>query len=336
MTRICAVLVTLGLLTGACADESGQSTGGPEAGDQDGGEAGQGLVVVTSTFPAAWLAERIAPGVQLVHLAPGGQSVHDLRLSPGDRTDLTSADVVVFVGEVGFQPQLEEAVADAEGEVVSFAEVADDRLLPFPDQDGDAGDHHDDAAGDGPEAGDGAEPDDEGIADPHVWFEPAIMQDVAGAVGDAFAAADPDRASAYRANAEAAAAELAEVGAHADQRLGGDCARDAAIVSHEAYQYLLEPYGHEQVGISGAGGHAEATPQRLAELTERIEEHDITAVLVEPLEGRRDAEALAREADVELVDVHPLGSVDDETRARGLPEMLTEQIDAFADVLACP
>lgn len=331
MKRICAVLVTLALLTGGCAGESGPSTVGPEAGGQNGA-AGQGLVVVTSTFPAAWLAERIAPGAQLVHLAPGGQSVHDLRLSPGDRTDLTSADVVLFVGEVGFQPQLEEAVADAEGEVVSFAEVADDRLLSFPEQDGDADEHDDD----GHDGDDGAELDDEGIADPHVWFEPAIMQDVAEAVGEAFAAADGDRASAYRANAEAAVAELAEVGAHADQRLGGDCARDAAIVSHEAYQYLLEPYGHDQVGISGAGGHAEATPQRLAELSERIEERGITAVLVEPLEGRRDAEALAREADVELVDIHPLGSVDDETRARGLPEMLTEQIDAFADVLDCP
>lgn len=335
MKRICAALVMLVLLIGACAGESGQSTVGPEAGDQGGGDVGQGLVVVTSTFPAAWLAEQVAPGIQLVHLAPGGQSVHDLRLSPGDRTDLTSADVVLFVGEVGFQPQLEEAVADAEGEVVSFAEVAGDRLLPFPEQAGDA-DDHDDADDVGHDGDDGAEHDDEGSADPHMWFEPAIMQDVAEAVGEAFAAADPDRESAYRANAEAAAAELAEVGAHADQRLGGDCARDAAIVSHEAYQYLLEPYGHDQVGISGAGGHAEATPQRLAELTERIEERDITAVLVEPLEGRRDAEALAREADVELIDIHPLGSVDDETRPRGLPEMLTEQIDAFADVLGCP
>lgn len=331
--RIGTVLLTLALLAGACTGEPGQPAAGPEGDGQASGEAGQGLVVVTSTFPAAWLAERIAPGAQLAHLASGGQGVHDLTLSPGDRTDLTAADVVLFVGEVGFQPQVEEAVSDAEGEVVSFAEVAGDRLLPVPGRGGEADDHGHEGD-DGHEGEDGH--DDEGLVDPHVWFEPAIMQDVAEAVGEAFAAADPDRAGAYRANAEAAATELAEVRAYADERLGGDCGRDAAIVSHEAYQYLLEPHGHDQVGISGAGGHAEATPQRLAELTERIEARGITAVLVEPLEGRRDAEALAREAGVELIEIHPLGSVDDATRSRGLPAMLTEQIDAFAEALDCP
>lgn len=343
--RAAALLSALALLASACAGAPGGSAAGQAGEAGGGGGAGEGLTVVTSVFPNAWMAERIAPAAEFAHLAPGGHGVHDLALTPGDRADVTSADVVLFVGQVGFQPQVEDAVDDAEGEVVSLAAVAGDRLLPFPGQDG-AADDHDEEGGDahagedgedhGDDTGDGHAHEEAGSpVDPHVWFDPAIMQDAAEAVADAFAAVDPDKAEAYRGNAEEVVAELADVGDHADERLGGDCEHDAAVVSHEAYQYLLEPYGLQQLGISSAGGHAEATPQRIAELSDRIEEEGIPAVLAEPLEGRRDAESLAREAGVDLIDIHPLGSVSADDGEWDYPALLGEQVDAFAEALGC-
>jgi zinc transport system substrate-binding protein len=106
-------------------------------------------------------------------------------------------------------------------------------------------------------------------------------------------------------------------------------------VSHEAYAYLLEPRGFEQAGVSGAGGHGDASPQRLAELVERIRADGIPAVLAEPLEGRSDAEALAREAGVELLEIDPLEIGTDELDALGYPAALRQQAEAFATALQC-
>ena len=114
-----------------------------------------------------------------------------------------------------------------------------------------------------------------------------------------------------------------------------DCRFDTAIVSHEAYAYLLEPRGLAQDGISGAGGQSEASPQRIAELSARIQEQGIPAVLAEPVHGRDDAEALASESGVELLTIDPLEIASDEDFERGYLELLREQGERFATALDC-
>lgn len=63
-------------------------------------------------YPLAWAVERIAgPDAQVVNLTPAGAEPHDLELSPDDLRTVRDADLVVYVGG-GFQPALEDAVAD--------------------------------------------------------------------------------------------------------------------------------------------------------------------------------------------------------------------------------
>ncbi|MDQ3974142.1 MAG: metal ABC transporter substrate-binding protein, partial [Actinomycetota bacterium] len=240
----------------------------------------------------------------------GGQEPHDLELSPGDRVLLERADVVAYLGDIGFQPQIEQAVRSSGGQVVSAADVAGDRLLPV----------------DGAEEGAGA--------DPHLWFEPAIMADLAAAVGEAFAEADPPGAERYAANARALRDAFLRLDGELDALLER-CEFDQVIVSHEAYAYLLEPHGLRQEGVSGAGGHVEASPQRVAELAARVRAERIPAVLVEPVEGRADAEAVAAEAGVELVELYSLDIVTDDQAAKGLLRLLLEQGQAVARVARC-
>lgn len=331
----------LALLTAACADGAGSAADGasPTAGGPDSAAgAGAGLTVVATVFPLAWLAEELAPGAAVTLLGSRGQDPHDLELSPADRALLEQADVVVSMGPLGFQPQVEAAIAGAAtGEVVSVSEVAGRaRLLTLDehrDADGQADDDHDNTQSD-PAPRPGPENGAEDGLDPHVWFDPAVMADVAEAVGDALAAADPGRAEAYAEAAAAGHDELRALDAEIDALLA-DCAFDTAIVSHEAYAYLLAPRGLDQEGISGAGGHGEASPQRLAELTERIRAEGIPAVLAEPFEGRADAEALAAETDVAVLEIDPLELPPEEEAARGYPALLRAQAEAFATALEC-
>jgi zinc transport system substrate-binding protein len=279
---------------------------------------GEGLTAVATLFPLAWMAEQVAPGAEITFLGARGQDPHDLELSPADRTRLETADVVLYLGDLGFQPQVEAALTGRAGRTVDVrATVGEEALRDFDDDHGHDDDEHEEAE-----------------YDPHVWFDPAVMAQVATEIGAAFAGVDADNAGEYRERAQALHDDLIAVAEEFDMLLS-DCRFDTAIVSHEAYAYLLEPRGLEQEGISGAGGHGEASPRRLAELTERIRAEGISAVLAEPFEGRADAEALAAEAGVEMLEIDPLEIVTEELYAIGYVELLREQARTFATALEC-
>lgn len=263
--------------------------------------------IVATVYPLVWLAQQVAPDAEVTGLVTGGQDAHDVDLSPQQRAQLEAADVVAYLGPIGFQPQVESAVGTLDVPTAdAAAAIGQDRLLPA-----EGGGH-----------------------DPHLWFDADLLATVALALGEAAAAADPGAAPEYQANAERVAAELRgladEVGA-----LLADCRFDQVIVSHEAYAYLLVPHGLEQLGVSHAGGHDQASPQRLAELVAAIRAEQVPAVLTEPVEGRTDAEALAREAGVDLVEIYSLDIVDEAQAAKGFPQLLREQAAAVAQAAGC-
>jgi zinc transport system substrate-binding protein len=323
--RTAASLAAVLLLAAACETPTGDAddpagSGTPQEAGEPVGAGEGGLLVAASVFPLAWLATEIAPAAEVRLLGSGGQDPHDLELSPAERSAIEDADVVLHMGAVGLQPQVERAVAGATGEIVAAAEVVGPRALrPIDDE-------H-------PDAGSGAT-DPAGAVDPHLWLSPARWGEVAEAVGEALAAADPGAAAAHTERAAAVRDELGAIEAEIDARLS-DCAHRIALVGHEAGGYLLEPRGLEQEGISPTGGHGAASPQRLAELADLVEDAGLSAVFAEPVEGRDLAEALAAEADATVYEVDPLETVPEGARQRDYPELLLEQVDTFATGLRC-
>lgn len=328
-----ALLVALALALAACGNGTPEAEDTPPPEEQVEVEEeeetvpeaalGEGLVVAATVYALAALAEEIAPGADVRLLTASGQDPHDLELSPGDRQLMETADVMLYMGDISFQPQVEAAVAAAGGHVVAVADIAGDgRLRDFEGHADDEGDGH------------GHDDDDDAGIDPHIWFDATVMADVAEEIGEAFAAVDDARAQDYRDAATALHDELLALSDELDALLSG-CAHDTAIVSHDAYAYLLDPRGLEQEGISGAGGHGDASPQRLAELTQRIRDESIPAVLAEPVEGRGDAEALANEAGVELLEIDPLEIGQPGLEGLRFSEALRAQAESFATALEC-
>ena len=343
--RPSVALLSLSLLLAGC----GGAADAPErsAATQDR-SAGTDLKVVAAVYPFAWVAERIAPGAEL-ELLQGAQEAHDLDLSPTQRAAIETADVVLYTGDIDYQPQVEQAVASAGGQVVSAVEVAgEDALLAAAP---DAHSHGDEPHGDEPHAeephGDEAEGaahaddaegephGDEAAVDPHLWFDPAIMTEVALATGRAFSAADPDNAANYERNAADVAAELQALAGDLEATLGGECRFDEAIVSHAAYGYLLAPFGKDQHAVTDVGAESDASAAELAEIVREIRAEGFTHVLAEPSEGRDGAEAVVREAGVALLEIVPLEAVTDEQAATGLPDLVRAQAASFATALGC-
>ena len=324
MRGVALAAVAVVLVVAGCGEPEA-TAGGEQAEPGDG----EGLTVAASVYPLAWVAQQVAPGAEVEFLGAGSQEAHNLDLTPTQRGAVESADVLVYMGDIGYQPQVEQAASSAVGEVVDVALVAgEDRLLPAGE------DAHEEEADEEGEAEE--EHAEDGAWDPHVWFDAAIMAEVAEEVGEAFAAADPDNAAVYTENAENVRAELLATADEVDALLQGDCAFSEVIVSHAAYGYLLDPAGYTQHAVVGVtSGEAGASGTELAEIVAEIEAEGFTHVLAEPVEGRADAEAVAREADVELLDVYPLDVVSDEQAEQGYPELLLQQAQSFATALGC-
>jgi zinc transport system substrate-binding protein len=124
------------------------------------GQQETGRTVVASIYPLAWVAERVAePAWEVVDLTPPGVEAHDVELSLEDRSAIQEADVIVYMGDIGFQPQVESAVDDASGRVVDAASFV---------------------------VGDTA-----AARDPHIWLLPQHMVKIAGAIASRIPASSP-------------------------------------------------------------------------------------------------------------------------------------------------
>ena len=104
--------------------------------------------VVASFYPLAYAAEQVGGSrVKVDNLTPAGAEPHDLELTPHEVEEILDADLVLYVGE-GFQPAVEEAAAESNGESMDALEGLQLR---------------------------------EG--DPHVWLDPVLFAQVVERIG---------------------------------------------------------------------------------------------------------------------------------------------------------
>lgn len=98
--------------------------------------AGQGddrRTVVASFYPLAFVAQRVAgSGWDVVDLTPPGTEAHDVELAIEDRAAIEDAEVVLYLGDFGFQPQVEAAVREASGTVVAVGEASGEDVEADP------------------------------------------------------------------------------------------------------------------------------------------------------------------------------------------------------------
>ena len=290
----CAGAIVLALVASGCAR---------------GGAQPDGVDAVASVFPLAWVAEQVAPAATVTLLGAGGQDAHSVDLTPRERAVVEAADVVLYVGDISYQPVVEDAARAAGGEVVDISAVAgSERLIR--------------TAG--------------GTVDPHLWFDADVMADVVLATGEAFASADPPGADGYRSRAATTASEFQRLGRELDDLLSGDCRFDEVVVSHVAYSYLTQPRGKALRGITGANPESGASPSELDRLADLVEQEGLRYVVAEPVEGRADAETLAAETDVELLEIFPLDAVPPTgDSGRSLVQLVREQASTLATAYGC-
>lgn len=208
------------------------------AGDSSGGRVN----VVAAIYPLAWAAGQIGGDrVGVEDLTPPGVEAHDATLTAAQRADLQTADIVVYLGEIDFQPDVERAVGDAGGTVIDVTTE-----LGIRSETGDP-------------------------FDPHLWLDPAEMAEVVRLVADALATTDPSGADGYARREEAALDALEDLDASFRTGLS-DCAFTTFVVTHEAFGYLAGAYGLRQLGIEGLTPESEPSAARIQAAVQAIDQ----------------------------------------------------------------
>ncbi len=240
------------------------------ADDRAGAGSGGEPRVVAAFYPLEFVAGEIAgDDAQVTNLSPPGVEPHDLELAPGQVRAMGQAELVVYVGE-GFQPAVEDVVGEhADTQVLDALESQDALLEEDHSNEEEHAEDEDHDDGPGEETG-----------DPHVWLDPTRLAAIGDSVAAEMAEIDPDHAASYRDHAETLTARLHELDREYRSVLE-NCERDELVVSHEAFGYLTDRYGLEQIGVSALDPEAEPSPGRLAEVAAYAEEHGVTTIFFE-------------------------------------------------------
>jgi manganese/zinc/iron transport system substrate-binding protein len=256
------LLLTLTLTIIACSEVTG--------GSDEADFSQRPIRVVTTIAQIADAVENIGgEHVAVESLMGPGSDPHLYVASESDVSRLSDADIIFYNGlflEARMQNVLQQ-LGQRKPVIAVGTQVAADHLLDSEDYE----DEH----------------------DPHIWFDVQLWMRAVETVRDTLIEVDPDRADAYRANAEAYLQELADlheyVQAQSD-RLPAE--QRVLITAHDAFRYFGRAYGFEVHGLQGISTEAEAGTADVQQLANFIAENQIRAIFIESSVPVRNVEAL--------------------------------------------
>jgi len=288
MKKRIATLIAASLILAACS--STQETATPQETTE---VATEKIQIVAGFYPLAYAAEGIAGDLaEVVSLAGPGVEPHDLELTPGDVAKINDADLVVYIPE--FIPALDAVVKTLDQSKVINATQGISLI---------SGDSHSHEAEESHSEEEGHS--DESATDPHIWLNPSNMVLIGNSIAQALSALTSD--SAINENRSSFENALTTLASDYTAKLA-NCSIKALVVSHEAFGYIANAYGFEQVGISGLSPEAEPSPARLAEVAKIAKAENATTIYYESLVDPKVAKTLADELKITATMLDPLES----------------------------
>jgi zinc transport system substrate-binding protein len=274
--------------------------------------------VTAAFYPLEYIAAGVgADSIDLRTITAPGIEPHDLELSPAAVREMRESDVVVYIE--GFQPAVDAAVAEMDDALI--INVADH--IEFREAE-----EHDDEDGHSEEEEEEAHEDD----DPHFWLDPAVYSALAPVLAEAFADLDSHNAADYETRSQAVVDDLLALDEQFATSLA-QCERNVIVVGHEAFGYMTDAYGLEQVGLAGLSPDAEPSPARIREVREVAEHEGVTTIYFETLVSSAVSDAFASDLGLGTTVLDPIeGITDDNDDYRSVME---RNLDALVEGLDC-
>jgi zinc transport system substrate-binding protein len=173
------------------------------------------------------------------------------------------------------------------------------------------------------------ESDDDGeesleFADPHVWVDPVLAQEMVETIAAELGELDEDNAELYEENAAEYSERMAEVDEQFEEVAENATREVAVLAGHDSFQYIEERYGFEIHTPVGVSPDAAESSEDVSELISVVEEHDIDTILYDPFETPDPDEDVPQMVEV-LLDETDATDYAPVTPAEGTTEEWNEQ-----------
>ncbi len=258
------------------------------------------VTIYTTIYPIQFITEQLTGEFADVRtLYPPGVDAHTYEATTKDMIDMSSSSAFIYLG-AGMESFAEQTAEALESSDVQLIEVGEHEQL-FIESDGEHDDHDHHHHGD---------------HDPHIWFDPLRMINVADLLKEELIALFPEETQTIEENYTSLTDDFIELDEQFTE-LFGTKTNKTMVVSHAAYGYWEERYGIEQIAISGISATEEPSQKELAQLIERATEEQVQYIFFEQNTSNQIASIVQEHLDAEPLYIHNLEVLMEEDIERG-------------------
>ena len=221
-----------------------------------GAESDKPTVVSTTTMLYDLTRQIGGEKINALGLMGSGVDPHQYRASAGDIIKMQEADMVVYSG-LHLEGKMGDVFAELAGRgkksVCASENIPEDRLII-----------------------------NDGIPDPHIWFDVSLWEEAAKTVGKALSELDPENSGYYKDRLDKYISELNGLDDYIRERASEvPEEKRVLITAHDAFGYFGRAYSFDVMGLQGISTVSEASASDVSRLAELIAEREIKAVFVE-------------------------------------------------------
>ncbi|MDD2229260.1 MAG: metal ABC transporter substrate-binding protein [Candidatus Cloacimonetes bacterium] len=254
------------------------------------------------------LTQLVGSDFEVKSIIPANASPHTWSSSPSNLKDIVDASLILSNG-LGLETNLQKSFATRADAHVEAAQLIEESIpkIEFEHQHthGTELDHKE--------------------QDPHLWTSPHLMIRLVTALEKELCKRFPNSALVFSNNAKKIRQELEDLSNKINTERN-TFIEPGIITYHNGFGYFTNEFAIEYLGWVQFSPGKEPSPQDLAHLGETIQAHKVKAVFVEPQMNKKAGEVLAKEFNLKLLTLDPLGSSGE---AKTISELISDNWDSM-------
>jgi zinc transport system substrate-binding protein len=259
------------------------------------------IPVIASIFPIADMVRQVGGDhVQVTCVLPPGTSPHTFEPKPSLVRAFSSARIFFMIG-AGLEFWAGNFVKLAGPNLMTVVLSQGVDLIVSTDHDHahvhENHPHEKEATGSKTEAA---------VANPHIWLDPGIAKSMVNKITAALCKVDPRHLPYYNERNLNYLKELDNLD-HLITATVAHFKNKKYVAFHASWDYFARRYGLESAGVIEAAPGRNPTPLQIKNIITTIKHDHIRAVFAEPQLNPRAAEIIAKEADVKVLLLDPIG-----------------------------
>jgi len=256
------------------------------------------LPVIASIYPIADMVQQVGGDyVDVTFVLPAGASPHTFEPKPSLVRTFSSARIFFMIG-AGLEFWADKFIKLAGSELMTVVLSQGVDLIETTEHDHENHLHKKDTM---------VSENKPIVANPHIWLDPVIAKSMVNKITAALCEVDRQNVSYYKQRSLDYLRALDKL----HQMIQGAVSNfkmKKYITFHASWDYFARRYGLESVGVIEAAPGRNPTPIQIKNIVAMINKYHIRAVFAEPQLNYRAAEVIAREADVKVLLLDPMGN----------------------------